>query len=171
MISNGASSKKPELEGNIDEVVVLDGDEEEEGATVISESTDLLDETDIPQVLTDDKCCFLLTDEDIQLVNAAFPNEAQRFQEEQRLKEAKSRARKSKLNLANNMFETPKGPRPSGVQLSIKEFYRSKKGLSNESGKKLLVEGQTAKDGARKSSVVDLNKNIPKSVRRRLLFD
>ncbi|EAZ09797.1 hypothetical protein OsI_32084 [Oryza sativa Indica Group] len=164
MISNDSPSKQTELEGKNDKVEVLDGDdevvdEEEEEPTMISETTELLDEPDVPQVLDDDKDCFLLTDEDIELVNAAFPDEAQRFQEEQRLKEAKSIARKSKLNVAG--FETPKGPRPSGVQLSIKEFYRSKKGLSGDSGK----------DGSRKSSDVDLSKNLPKSVRRRLLFD
>uniref|UniRef100_A0A0E0M3J7 Flap endonuclease GEN-like 1 n=1 Tax=Oryza punctata TaxID=4537 RepID=A0A0E0M3J7_ORYPU len=165
MISNDSPSKQTELEGKNEKVVVLDGDDEvvfsdeEEEPTMISQSTELLDEPDVPQVLDDDKNYFLLTDEDIELVNAAFPDEAQRFQEEQRLKEAKSRARKSKLNVAG--FETPKGPRPSGVQLSIKEFYRSKKGLGGDSGK----------DGSRKSSDVDLSKNLPKSVRRRLLFD
>jgi flap endonuclease GEN len=68
-------------------------------------------------------------------------------------------------------LETPKGPRPSGVQLSITEFYRSKKGLSIESGKKSTEEGQAAKEGSRKASDRDLNKSLPKSVRRRLLFD
>ncbi|KAF0898465.1 hypothetical protein E2562_007298 [Oryza meyeriana var. granulata] len=164
-VSNDSRSKQTESDGKNDNVVVLDGDDEvvfsdeDEEDTVISQCTELLDEPDVPQVLDNDKNCFLLTDEDIHLVNAAFPDEAQRFQEEQRLKEAKSRTRKSKLNLAS--FETPKGPRPSGVQLSIKEFYRSKKGLGGDSGK----------DGLRKSSDVDLSKNLPKNVRRRLLFD
>ncbi|KAL5201147.1 hypothetical protein ABZP36_035501 [Zizania latifolia] len=178
MTSNGLPGKQTELEGNNDEVVVLDGDDEavlldeEEDEATISQSTELLDEPDVPQVLTDDKSCFLLTDEDIELVNAAFPDEAQRFQEEQKLKEAKSRARKSKLNSVSSIFETPKGPRPTGIQLSIKEFYRSTKGLdSSDSPKKLPEEGQTAKDGSRKSSGVDLTKNLTKSARRRLLFD
>ncbi|KQJ91102.1 flap endonuclease GEN-like 1 [Brachypodium distachyon] len=171
MVSSGVSDTKPELDGDGHaEVVVLDDDDDEE-ATVICESADLLDEPDIPQVLRDDNRIFLLTDEDIQLVNAAFPNEARRFQEEQSLREEKTRSRKSKMNLANSMFETPKGPRPSGVQLSIKEFYRSKKAAGDESGKKLHVEGQTSKAASRKSSPVDLDKKIPKSIRRRLLFD
>uniref|UniRef100_A0A0A9EZX5 XPG-I domain-containing protein n=1 Tax=Arundo donax TaxID=35708 RepID=A0A0A9EZX5_ARUDO len=170
-ISN-VSAKKPETEGDVSsEVVVLDDEEEEEEATVVCETPELLDEPDVPQVLTDDSCCFLLTDEDIQLVSAAFPKETARFQEEQRLKESKSRARKSKLNLANSVLETPKGPRSSGVQLSIKDFYRSKKGLSIESGKQPDGEGSTSKAGSRKSSDTDLNKNLPKSIRRRLHFD
>ncbi|XP_006661453.1 flap endonuclease GEN-like 1 [Oryza brachyantha] len=165
-ISNDSPSKQTELEGKNDKMVVLDGDDEvvfsdeDEEVTMSSPSTELLDEPDVPQVLDDYKNYFLLTDEDIQLVNAAFPDEAQRFQEEQRMKEAKSRAQKSKLSLAG--FETPKGPRPSaGVQLNIKEFYRSKKGPGSDSGK----------DGSRKSSDVDLSKNLPKNVRRCLLFD
>jgi len=89
----------------------------------------------------------------------------------QRLKEARSRSRKSKSSLADGACETPKGPRPSGVQLSITEFYRLKKTQNVESGKKPAGEGQSAKEGSRKSSDRDLNKNLPKSVRRRLLFD
>lgn len=78
------SSKKPvtEWETSSGGVVVLDEDDEEVN-TVVCESSELLDEPDVPQVLTDDGCCFLLTDEDIQLVSAAFPKETARFQEEQ----------------------------------------------------------------------------------------
>lgn len=88
IVSGGASQKKPELDGESHaEVVVLDEDDDEEGeeeeATVNTESADALDEPDLPQVLRDDDQVFLLTDEDIQLVNAAFPNEARRFQEAQ----------------------------------------------------------------------------------------
>uniref|UniRef100_A0A453LD86 Flap endonuclease GEN-like 1 n=1 Tax=Aegilops tauschii subsp. strangulata TaxID=200361 RepID=A0A453LD86_AEGTS len=173
-IVSGGASHKPELDGESRaEVVVLDDDEEEEEATVNIESSDSLDEPDLPQVLRDDDQVFLLTDEDIQLVNAAFPNDAWRFQEAQRLKDAKSRSRKSKLSLAESMLETPKGPRPSGVQLSIKEFYRSKKAAGDEAGKKPVVEGETSSSraGSRRSPPVDLTKRMPKSLRRRLLFD
>ncbi|KAL6656356.1 hypothetical protein ACP70R_007182 [Stipagrostis hirtigluma subsp. patula] len=178
VISN-VSTKKPEMQGKVTSGLVLWSDndddeeveeEEEEDATVLCESPEL-DEPDVPQVLTDDSSCFLLTDEDIQLVSAAFPKETERFQEEQRLKEAKSRARKSKSKLANSSCETPKGPRPSGVQLSIKDFYRSKKGLSIESGKKPAGDCQTAKEGSRKSSDRDPNNSVPKSIRRRLHFE
>ncbi|XBH93542.1 hypothetical protein VPH35_084446 [Triticum aestivum] len=176
IVSGGASHNKPELDGESHaEVVVLDDDEEEEEeeATVNIESADSLDEPDLPQVLRDDDQVYLLTDEDIQLVSAAFPNDARRFQEAQRLKDAKSRSRKSKLSLADSMLETPKGPRPSGVQLSIKEFYRSKKAAGDEAGKKPVVEGESSSSraGSRKSPPVDLTKRMPKSLRRRLLFD
>uniref|UniRef100_A0ACD5Y7A8 Uncharacterized protein n=1 Tax=Avena sativa TaxID=4498 RepID=A0ACD5Y7A8_AVESA len=173
MLSAGLSDKKAELDGESSqaEVVVLDDEEEEEDATVNRESADSLDEPDLPQVLRDDDCTFLLTDEDIELVNAAFPSEARRFEAQQRLKEEKSRSRKSKVNPATSGFETPKGPRPGGVQLSIKEFYRATKGAAGDeaAGKKPQVEaGQSSK---RKASPVDLSKKIPKSLRRRLLFD
>ncbi|TVU08875.1 hypothetical protein EJB05_42298 [Eragrostis curvula] len=168
MISS-ESIKKSEIEEER-EVVLLDDDEEEE-ATVASESPELLDEPDFPQVLTDDGCCFLLTDEDIGLVSAAFPKETKIFQEEQRLKEGKSRARKSKSKLPSSALETPNGPRPSGVQRSIKEFYRSTKGPSIESGKQPVGESSTAKAISRKSSDTDLSKNQPQSIRRRLQFD
>lgn len=84
-VSGGASDKKPASDGESHpEVVVLDDDDDEvEEATVNDESADPLDEPDLPQVLRDDDQIFLLTDEDIQLVNAAFPNEARRFQEAQ----------------------------------------------------------------------------------------
>jgi hypothetical protein len=59
------------------------------------------------------------------------------------------------------------------VQLSIKEFYRSTKAAGDEAtGKKPQVEaGQSSKARSRKASPVDLSKKIPKSLRRRLLFD
>lgn len=81
-MNSNMSSKKPVMEGEASsEVVVLDEDDEED--TVICESPELFDEPDVPHVLIDDGCSFLLTDEDIQLVGAAFPKETARFQEEQ----------------------------------------------------------------------------------------
>ncbi|KAL6845983.1 hypothetical protein ACP4OV_023431 [Aristida adscensionis] len=168
VLSSNVSTEKPEMEGEVGTgVMVLDDDDDDDDA-VACESPEMLDEPDVPQVCTDDSS--LLTDEDIQLVTVAFPEETQRFQEEQRLKEAKSRARKSKSKLINS-FETPNGPRPSGVQLSIKDFYRSTKGLAIESGKKPAGESHITKEGSRKSSDRDLNKPVPKSARRRILFD
>ena len=81
-LNSSISSKKPVAEGETSsEVVLLDEDEEDDA--VVCESSELLDEPDVPQVLTDDGCCFLLTDEDIQLVSSAFPKETTRFQEQQ----------------------------------------------------------------------------------------
>lgn len=46
------------------------------------ESTDPLDEPDVPTILVDNGCWFLLTDENINLVQAAFPKEVNSFMEE-----------------------------------------------------------------------------------------
>jgi flap endonuclease GEN len=80
MISS-VSTKKPEVEGEMNREEIVSDDEEE--ATTASESPELLDEPDVLQVLSDDGSSFLLTDEDIQLVSNAFPKESMRFQEEQ----------------------------------------------------------------------------------------
>lgn len=48
----------------------------------VSESNDFLDEPDAPQILINDGFWFLLTDENMELVQAAFPKEVERFQEE-----------------------------------------------------------------------------------------
>ncbi|GJN30262.1 hypothetical protein PR202_gb18553 [Eleusine coracana subsp. coracana] len=185
---NRVCTRKPEMNKKI----VWSDDDDEEEATIAFESPELLDESDVLQVLTDDSCSFLLTDEDIQLVSAAFPMETKMFQQEQRLKEVKSRARKSKLKLPNSTFtksyqippkhvhekklpngtvKTPKGPRSSGVQLSIKDFYRSTKGLSIESGKQTVGESSTTRTRSRKSPDTDLSQNRLKTIRRRLHFD
>ncbi|XP_038970621.1 LOW QUALITY PROTEIN: flap endonuclease GEN-like 1 [Phoenix dactylifera] len=42
-------------------------------------SNDMLDEPDVPLILTDNGCCFLLTDENMELVQAAFPKEVDRY--------------------------------------------------------------------------------------------
>ncbi|XP_020114904.1 flap endonuclease GEN-like 1 isoform X2 [Ananas comosus] len=138
----------------------------------VSESNDFLDEPDAPQILINDGFWFLLTDENMELVQAAFPKEVERFQEEKRLKELKSKERKLGSSSGKNKLESS---RSSGIQLSITEFYRSTKALGqakqgNEPEKNLLHEEQTVKY-SRRSSSADLDKNLPKSVRRRLLFD
>nr|CAD1821553.1 unnamed protein product [Ananas comosus var. bracteatus] len=140
--------------------------------TGVSESKDFLDEPDAPQILINDGCWFLLTDENMELVQAAFPKEVERFQEEKRLKELKSKERKLSSSSGKNKSESS---RSSGIQLSITEFYRSTKALGqakqgNEPEKNLLHEEQTVKY-SRRSSSADLDQNLPKSVRRRLLFD
>lgn len=48
----------------------------------IRESIDLVDEPDVPQILVDDGCWYLLTDENMELVQAAFPKVVDRFLEE-----------------------------------------------------------------------------------------
>ncbi|KAK1295998.1 Flap endonuclease GEN-like 1 [Acorus calamus] len=132
-----------------------------------SELGDLSDEPDIPSILLDDGCCFLLTDEDMELVQAAFPEKVDKFLQEKELKDAKSRRRK----LAPG--DKSESPKPGGVQLSITEFYRSTKVVVPVMPDEKCRNPQKRsppKVGA-KSSSSSSNLNLSKSVRRRLLFD
>ncbi|KAK1261398.1 Flap endonuclease GEN-like 1 [Acorus gramineus] len=132
-----------------------------------SELGDLSDELDIPSILLDDGCCFLLTDEDMELVQAAFPEKVDKFLQEKELKDAKSRRRK----LAPS--DKSESPKPGGVQLSITEFYRSTKVVVQVTPDEKCRNPQKQsppKVGA-KSSSSSSNLNLSKSVRRRLLFD
>ncbi|XP_020248294.1 flap endonuclease GEN-like 1 [Asparagus officinalis] len=139
---------------------------EESAQTVVRESTDLLDEPEIPQILIDDGCWYLLTDENMELVQAAFPKLVERFLEEKRIKELKSKQRKVSMT-------EPVDGESNAVQLSITQFYRSAKSstqlkLGDNAEKSSVIEGQPKKN--RKTST-DLDHTLPKSVRRRLLFD
>lgn len=49
----------------------------------LDEKVDLLDDCDVPEIREDDGCSFLLTDENMDLVGAAFPAEVERFWQEQ----------------------------------------------------------------------------------------
>lgn len=140
-----------------------------------NDSNDMLEEPDVPLVFTDNGCSFLLTDENIELVQAAFPKEVDQFLEEKRLKESKSKERKfnsrsgkSKAGAADNS----ESPKSTGVQLSIIEFYRSAKVLgqakTGEDPENLNAEDPPS-GSKKKSTAVD--QNLPKCVRRRLLFD
>lgn len=123
-----------------------------------------LDESDVPKIHNSDGGYFLLTDENMELVQAAFPEEVDRFLQEKELKELKRRK-------ASVMPETP--PKPTGVQLNITEFYRSTKAKKpeTESGEDLthISVGRNAE--ASKEKRKPSGSNLPKSVRRRLLFD
>ncbi|WOL19168.1 flap endonuclease GEN-like 1 [Canna indica] len=126
------------------------------------ESADQLDEPDSPTILVDNGCCFLLTDENMDLVQAAFPKEVNKFSEEKKGKY------EIKADISNKLASS-KSP---GVQLSITEFYRSTKVVAHDkSGEDSedSCKSQPSRDKKKKS--VDVNKNLPKSVRRRLLFD
>ncbi|XP_050384804.1 flap endonuclease GEN-like 1 [Argentina anserina] len=121
------------------------------------------DEFDVPKICNSDGCYFLLTDENMDLVQAAFPEEVDRFFKDKELKELKRRK-------ASLMPETP--AKPKGVQLNITEFYRSTKTKKLETGGEDLTQisvcqnAETSKEKRKPSS-----SNLPKSVRRRLLFD
>ncbi|OWM88286.1 flap endonuclease GEN-like 1 [Punica granatum] len=135
----------------------------------VEELVDLLDETDVPLVHVDDGNCFLLSDEDMELVRAAFPQEADRFLQEKELKEAKSKRRKSSgLIMEGTESESPK---PRGVQLSITEFYKSTKVHNQQKpGDDDLIKSPEKGGSAAKEKRKGSGSNLPKSVRRRLLF-
>ncbi|OVA16161.1 XPG/Rad2 endonuclease [Macleaya cordata] len=146
-------------------------DIQQEGILEVSESIDLLDDPDVPEIRVDDGCWFLLTDENMELVQAAFPEEVNRFLQEKEKKESKLRKRKSVVKSEGDQkkSETPKS---SGVQLSITEFYRSKK--VSVSAKQEEEPVNNYENQAKGSSTERRNMsspNLSKSVRRRLLFD
>ncbi|KAI3893065.1 hypothetical protein MKW92_001785 [Papaver armeniacum] len=144
-----------------------DYDAQQDEVVEVNEFGDLLDEPDIPEIHVDDGCWFLLTDENMDLVKAAYPEETDRFLREKELKESKSKKRKAS-------GETT--PKSSAVQLSITEFYRSTKGtahLSKEKegpGKKISEE-QTKQGGSSSKETTTSTPKLSKSVRRRLLFN
>ncbi|KAM6584906.1 hypothetical protein CsatB_011908 [Cannabis sativa] len=138
----------------------------------VDESISLLDELDAPMIRNDGGCQFLLTDENMELVHAAFPEEVNRFlrgkclKNSQELKESK---RKKSAGADELILETPK---PRDVQLNITEFYRSTKvqlQAGDEEGSAKDYDSQS--DGNSKGRRRMRNPNLSKSVRRRLLFD
>lgn len=64
---------------DINRVPTEQTDLEPRGSDEVEESVDLLDEADAPLIHVDDGNWFLLTDEDMGLVRAAFPEEVDRF--------------------------------------------------------------------------------------------
>ncbi|KAJ0964124.1 hypothetical protein J5N97_029246 [Dioscorea zingiberensis] len=139
-----------------------------------SEPIDLSDEPDAPQILIDDGCWFLLTDENIELVKAAFPDEVDRFSQEKKLKESPSKHRKSSLKSCKN--KTGAGdhsPTSACVQLSITEFYRTTKvafqAKPSEDPGQNSQNGEPVKEG-RKISAASSDHNTLKSAKRRLMF-
>ncbi|KAF5187830.1 flap endonuclease GEN-like [Thalictrum thalictroides] len=57
-------------------------DVQNEDSPGVVEVVDLLDEPDVPQILVDDGCSYLLTEENMELVQAAFPEKVERFLQE-----------------------------------------------------------------------------------------
>ncbi|KAF5733000.1 flap endonuclease GEN-like 1-like isoform X2 [Tripterygium wilfordii] len=138
----------------------------DEGVSIESdESTDLL-EDDAPQIHVDAGHCFLLTDENMELVSAAFPVEVDRFLKDKELRESKRR------KSSTSPFEgSSRSPKSKGVQLNITEFYRSTKlQLHANAGEGLSKSCEIGDDRTSKEKIKVSSKNISKSVRRRLLF-
>ncbi|XP_042503725.1 flap endonuclease GEN-like 1 [Macadamia integrifolia] len=135
----------------------------------VSES--LEDEPDVPKILVANDCWFLTTDENMELVQTAFPEKVETFLQEKAMKESKSLKNKSSSRSGGTKGKVES--KSSGVQLSITEFYRSTKVLvqskQGEDPSKISASdggAENLKRGRKMSSP-----NLPKSVRRRLLFE
>ncbi|PSS11728.1 Flap endonuclease GEN-like [Actinidia chinensis var. chinensis] len=146
-----------------------------EDSHIQQESTDLdgcddpLDEADIPQISLDDGCWFLSTDENMELVRAAFPEKVDQFFKEKELKEMKSKRKKSGLEAGGTPLNS-ESPTTRSVQLSIKEFYRSSKVLTQAKLGENLAESSENSIGSLKGKRKTSSPKLSKSVRRRLLF-
>ncbi|KAF8027215.1 hypothetical protein BT93_E0199 [Corymbia citriodora subsp. variegata] len=134
----------------------------------VDDQDDISEESEVPQIQVVDGTWFLLTDEDIELVTAAFPEEVHRFLKEKEQKESK---RGKSISSASEGTESELA-KSKGVQLSITEFYQSTKvlyqakpadGIGNAS--------KSFRDGSSKKKSKGSSSNFSKSVRRRLLFD
>ncbi|KAK4379347.1 hypothetical protein RND71_001209 [Anisodus tanguticus] len=155
--------KKPTREMSNEICIPSEDLDTEEETGIADESTDLLDEPDALQIHIKDGCSFLSTEEDMVLVQNAFPEKVSQFLRDKELKETKSR-RKRPVKSDNS--ESPKG-----VQLSISNFYRSSKAPCHE--KPGESEAGCPKSRADTSGERDKEpiRNYSKSVRRKLLFD
>ncbi|PIA49663.1 hypothetical protein AQUCO_01300437v1 [Aquilegia coerulea] len=149
---------------------ILVTDVQNEDIPGVIEVVDLLDEPDVPQIIVDDGCSYLLTEENMELVQAAFPNKVERFLQEKELKSREKNSSK-KFNGKHNKFETPKSS-STGIQLSIKEFYRATKALAHAKQGEHSPKGpEIQAKGFAKGKRTPPTPNLSKSARRRLLFD
>ncbi|KAI0499377.1 hypothetical protein KFK09_020280 [Dendrobium nobile] len=143
----------------------LESDQTE--STITDEFVDSIDGPDVPTIIVDDGCWYLVTEENTELVQAAFPKAVEKFFQEKQLKETKSSPRKSSKSKADS-----ESPKSSGVQLSITEFYRSTKSVARASQTKDKQKNLEVEDSNKsRKRPPNLEQEIPKSVRRRLLFD
>ncbi|XP_043718475.1 flap endonuclease GEN-like 1 [Telopea speciosissima] len=132
----------------------------------VSESVE--DEPDVPEILVADDCWFLLTDENMELVQAAFPEKVDNFLLEKAVKESKSQKKKSSLNSGGTKGKGES--KASGVQLSITEFYRSAKvQVQSKQGE------DPSKNSENRAEIFEGKRNmrspnLSKAVRRRLLL-
>ncbi|KAK1424014.1 hypothetical protein QVD17_19325 [Tagetes erecta] len=130
-------SKDPEVQEDYDELV------------------DIFDDADVTNVYIDDGC--LMTDENMDLVMAAYPEKVDQFMQQKESKEKKSR----KTPKAKSAEDTST-PTSRSVQLNITQFYRSSKGETSKKSKDDDFSIAKRNAGSRKFS---------KSARRRLLFE
>ncbi|KAK7295007.1 hypothetical protein RJT34_17910 [Clitoria ternatea] len=135
-------------------------------AVELDETVNLLDDCDVPEIHQDDECSFLLTDENMDLVGAAFPAEVKRFWQEQELKDLKKRKNSASKSQEN---ESPASSSARSIQLNITEFYTSTK-VKHQPKQEESSKNNDSGDSNMKRNESS-SSNLPKSVRRRLLFD
>ncbi|CAA6673626.1 unnamed protein product [Spirodela intermedia] len=126
---------------------------------------DLMEEPEVPSIFIDDGCWFMATDENMELVRAAFPREVNRFLKEKEPRESKS---KRKETLASD------SPRSGPIQLSITEFYRSTKAAATATATATATTAAAQlkpDEDPRQKRPLSSDQTLSKSVRRRLLFD
>ncbi|KAL4560969.1 hypothetical protein LXL04_033127 [Taraxacum kok-saghyz] len=123
--------------------------------TYLEDSQVQEDDESVNNVHVDNGC--LMTDENMDLVMAAYPEKVQQFMQQKESKESKSK-KKGRAKSTS----TPEDSR--SVQLNITEFYRSSKGESNEK----LKDNDSSSSSSVKRNVT--RGNLSKSARRRLLF-
>ncbi|KAJ6675444.1 FLAP ENDONUCLEASE FAMILY MEMBER [Salix viminalis] len=148
---------------------VEESDKPQEEIVEIDEFNDHLDEDTAPQIHIDDGCCFLLTDENMELIRGAFPEEVERFLHEKELKASKRRKGSGFKNEGSD--EKSESPKSKRVQLKLTEFYQSAKvaAIHAKQGD-LANNSENQEDGPSKEKKKVSGSNLPKSVRRRLLF-
>lgn len=149
---------------------VEESDKPQEEIVEIDEFIDHLDEDTAPQIHIDDEYCFLLTDENMELICGAFPEEVERFWHEKELKASKRRKGSGFKNEGSS--EKSESPKSKRVQLRLTEFYRSAKVAAIHAKQEDLANNsENQEDGPSKGKNKVSSSNLPKSVRRRLLFE
>ncbi|KAL9234429.1 hypothetical protein vseg_009301 [Gypsophila vaccaria] len=123
------------------------------------------DELDVPQLHSDGGCCFMSTYENLELVQNAFPADAGSFLHQKEVKESKKR----KSRYSDVTCEVSPGSNITGTQKEITDYFRSSKPLDKAKKFQDLVIGSETSRLRGKTKVS--SETLPKSVRRRLLFD
>ncbi|KAG7026031.1 Flap endonuclease GEN-like 1 [Cucurbita argyrosperma subsp. argyrosperma] len=137
-----------------------------EDAIDVDEPVDPTDESDSPKIHIQEGCSFLLTDENMDLVRAAYPEQTAKFLQEKEVKRQKTPTT-TPPSEASGKSDSLKA---KGAQLSITEFYRATKTQQQTAETTDLTnEGEETSTEKRKAS--SSSSTLSKSVRRRLLFD
>lgn len=126
--------------------------------TTLEDSHVQEDDESVDNVCVDNGC--LMTDENMDLVLAAYPQKVDLFIQQKEAKETKSK--KKARAKSTSTPENSLSPTSRSIQLNITEFYRSSKGDSIEN-----LKDNSSSTGKRH----DKSGNFSKSARRRLLFE